>query len=138
MTEYTPWLDSLQDSLSPRDHQLLTRAAHTLTTNILIPEAGRGMPWSPLRGIMPSPGTYRGVWNWDAAFHAVGVAHWDVLLAREQIKVLLEAQLPSGALPDVIFEDGRVVITFGKPPVMPWAAAWIGAAPRATRMIFSD
>ena len=97
----------------------------TLTTNILAPLPGEKLPWSPYRGIIPSPTTYRGVWNWDAAFHAVGVSHWDADLARDQIRILLEAQLPSGALPDVIFADGRVVSDFGKPPVMPWAAAWV-------------
>ncbi len=125
MPDYDAWLNSLESSLSPRDHQLLARAARMLTANILESTEDHAMPWSPLRGIMPSPGTYRGVWNWDAAFHAAGVSHWDAALAREQVKVLLEAQLPSGALPDVIFEDGRVVTAFGKPPVMPWAAAWI-------------
>lgn len=125
MPVYDSWLKQYQPDFNPRDYRLLERAAHTLTANILVPTESQPLPWSPLRGIMPSPGTYRGVWNWDAAFHAVGVAHWDLDLAKEQVKILLEAQLPSGALPDVIFEDGRVVKTFGKPPVMPWADAWI-------------
>ncbi len=125
MPDYDSWLASLQPTLSTRDYTLLERSARTLVANIAAPSPDRRLPWEPLRGIMPSPGTYRGVWNWDAAFHAVGVAHWDPALAREQMKILLEAQLPSGALPDVIFEDGRMVTTFGKPPVMPWAAAWV-------------
>jgi putative isomerase len=125
MPDYDAWLTSLKPTLNERDFLLLERAARTLTANILDPEVEGKLPWAPFRGIMPSPGTYRGVWNWDAAFHAAGVSHWDLKLAQEQIKILLEGQLPSGALPDVIFEDGRIVTDFGKPPVMPWAAAWI-------------
>jgi putative isomerase len=129
-SDYAPWLNALSASLSPRDARLLALAAHTLTANILEGEDSQPLPWAPWRGIIPSPGSYRGIWNWDAAFHAVGVAHWDAVLAREQIRILLDAQLPSGALPDVIFADGRVVTSFGKPPVMPWALAWVdGIAP---------
>src|ERR1035437_10856990 len=72
---------------------------------------------------MPSLGTYRGIWNWDSAFHAVGISHWDPELAREQFKILFGKQLPNGALPDVIWEKGGMVTTFTKPPVMAWAGA---------------
>lgn len=34
----------------------------------------------------------------------------------------LSLQLPSGELPDVLMEDGLLEDTYGKPPVMPWAA----------------
>lgn len=116
------WLQQVTRGLAERERRLLTRAAATLTDNILVSTPDGPLPWSPLRGICPSPTTYSGVWNWDSAFHAIAVARWDAELAREQIRIFLDAQLPSGALPDVIFADGRVVTTFGKPPVMPWAA----------------
>ena len=82
-----------------------------------------GDAWKPYRGVMPSLGSYRGIWNWDSAFHAVGISHWDPELAREQFKILFGKQLPSGALPDVIWEKGGMVTTFTKPPVMAWAVA---------------
>jgi hypothetical protein len=79
------------------------------------PEEGAlPLPWHPRRGISPSPFRYRGVWNWDEAFHAVGAARFDPDLARDQIMILLERQRPSGALPDVIFENGTVVEKSGK------------------------
>jgi putative isomerase len=58
----------------------------------------------------------------------MAAVRWDPALAREQIRIFLDAQLPSGALPDVLWADGRVVTTFGKPPVMPWAAVIVDRA----------
>ena len=111
-------------SLSKRDFQLLSRSVGTLEANILTPTDDNPgpLPWHPRRGICPSPFRYRGVWSWDGCFHAVGAVRFDPALAREQLSILLEAQLPSGALCDVIFEDGSRVTDFGKPPVLPWAA----------------
>ena len=113
------WLRECGERVSAMEHDLLRRAVKTLEDNILT--AAQPLPWHPYRGIIPSPSTYRGIWNWDSAFHAVTVSRWDPGLAREQISIILDRQLPSGALPDVIFEDGNVVSNFGKPPVMPWA-----------------
>jgi putative isomerase len=130
------WLARLKGAVSPREHELLSRAQATLLANIARPddvydketvggrspgEAGKPLPWAPLRGIYPSPFKYRGVWSWDGPFHALAVARWDAELAREQLEILFRFQLPDGALPDVIMEDGTIVSDFGKPPVMPWA-----------------
>jgi putative isomerase len=111
-------------SLSTRDFQLLSRSVETLEANILTPTDDNPgpLPWHPKRGICPSPFRYRGVWTWDGSFHAIGAVRFDPVLAREQLSILLNAQLPSGALCDVIFEDGSKVTDFGKPPVLPWAA----------------
>ncbi|MFA5204890.1 MAG: trehalase family glycosidase [Lentisphaeria bacterium] len=119
------WLSQFYGKLPREDYSLLERAARTLLGNILIPAEGKRLPWAPWRGITPSHVGFRGVWNWDSAFHAVGVSRWDAALAREQILMFLERQQPSGLLPDVVFEDGRIADNFGKPPVMPWAALTI-------------
>jgi putative isomerase len=111
------WLEQQKTKVSPRDGELLRRAQETLYANILDGQ------WRPLRGISPSPYQYRGVWNWDGAFHAMAVSHWDVQLAREQIQVFLERQLPSGGFDDVVWEKEGVVDAFGKPPVLVWACA---------------
>ncbi len=105
-------------TLSDRDAHLLERAKSTLLGNLI-----DGAAWKPLRGIMPSLGTYRGVWNWDSAFHAMAISHWDPVLAREQFDILFDKQQPNGMLPDVIYEDGKMVVTVTKPPVMAWAVA---------------
>lgn len=130
------WLARQRATVAPRDYELLARAQATLLRNIGDPddvaeantcggrppaEKGRPLPWHPLRGIYPSPFRYRGVWNWDGAFHALAVARWDPQLAREQFEIILRHQQESGLLPDVIMESGEIVTGFGKPPVMPWA-----------------
>lgn len=131
------WLARQKTAVGPVLYDLLARAQATLLADIAQPgevppaggtvggrspeKAGQPLPWSPLRGIYPSPFKYRGVWNWDGAFHAIAVARWDPELAREQVEIILKHQLEGGALPDVVMEDGTIVREFGKPPVMPWA-----------------
>jgi putative isomerase len=112
------WLDKATRDVSPPEAALLKRSRATLMRNVITGDA-----WKPYRGVMPSLGSYRGIWNWDSAFHAVGISHWDPELAREQFKILFGKQLPSGALPDVIWERRGMVTTFTKPPVMAWAVA---------------
>jgi glycogen debranching enzyme len=112
------WLAESAARLTPSEFNLLKRAQATLLGNIV--SAGA---WKPYRGIMPSRGTYHGIWNWDSAFHAVAVSHWDGNLAREQFEILFSKQLPDGALPDVIMENGTMVTSCTKPPVMAWAVA---------------
>lgn len=96
----------------------MKRAQATLLGNLV-----EGDAWKPYRGVMPSLGTYRGIWNWDSAFHAMALSQWDPKLARDQFRILFDKQLASGMLPDVIFEDGKMVTDFTKPPVMAWAVA---------------
>lgn len=81
------------------------------------------------QAMMPSKGLYVGVWNWDAAFHALGIRHLDPELARDQLRTILDSQLDDGMLPDVVYDEGTVeridhpvpgIVT--KPPVMAWAA----------------
>ncbi len=113
------WLERQKGKVSARDATLLRRSQETLYANILDGQ------WRPLRGICPSPFRYRGVWNWDAAFHALAISRWDAKLAREQIQVFLDRQLPSGGFDDVVWEKAGAVEAFGKPPVLPWVAAII-------------
>lgn len=112
------WLARVSAKAPPPEAQLLRRSQATLLGNIVKCDG-----WKPYRGIMPSLGTYRGVWNWDSAFHAVALSHWDPAFAREQFNILFDKQLPNGMLPDVIWENGTMVTDFTKPPVMAWAVA---------------
>lgn len=116
------WLAGFYGRVPFADYTLLDRSARTLLGNILHGTKDKPLPWHPWRGITPSHIGFRGIWNWDTAFHAIGVCRWDPELAREQIRMFLSFQKPDGLLPDVVFEDGRIVDNFGKPPVMPWAA----------------
>ena len=131
------WLEVIRDQVTPEEYDLLARAQATLLANVADPndateapcggrpasEAGKPLPWHPRRGIHPSRYGYRGIWNWDSAFHAIAVARWDPELAREQFEIMLGLQQPDGSLPDVLMENGNLVTSFGKPPVMPWAVA---------------
>ena len=114
----TDWLAESVKKVTPQQANLLTRAQATLLGNMVSGDA-----WKPYRGFMPSLGTYRGIWNWDSAFHAVAVSHWDAELAREQFEIVFSKQLPNGELPDVIWENGTMVTSSTKPPVMAWAVA---------------
>jgi len=117
--EAARWLEQQKGKVSARDATLLRRSQETLYANILDGQ------WRPLRGICPSPFQYRGVWSWDAGYHAMAISRWDAQLAREQLQVFLDRQLPSGGFCDVVWEKEGAVKEFGKPPVLPWACMLI-------------
>lgn len=113
------WLDSLSGRVSKEELGLLKRAADILEGNIV---RGPHTPWYPYRALRPSKAFFHGIWNWDCAFHAMGVSHWDPILAQEQFKAMFMFQRPNGLVPDVVFlEEDRIEDEYGKPPVWPWA-----------------
>ncbi|MFA6134811.1 MAG: trehalase family glycosidase [Phycisphaerae bacterium] len=147
MTYEAAFLDRCRQALSADYFLLIQRAVQTLRDNTVVPtdvedgkrwwakygpkmtkwmrpaeQFGDPMPWHPRKGIYSTPLVYRGIWNWDAAFHAIGAAWFDPELGRDQVRIMLDFQMPNGALPDVIYENGKVSGEKGKPPVMPWAA----------------
>lgn len=120
------WLEKQRHKVSTRDFELLRRAQEVLYRNVLTTVEGeKALPWAPLRGICPSLAKYRGVWNWDGSFHALAISRWDGELAREQLRIILDRQLPSGALINNIRANGLVRDRYGQPPVMPWVCALI-------------
>lgn len=79
--------------------------------------------------MMPTKAFYVGAWLWDSALHAIAFRHVDPELARDQIRVMLDNQLPDGMLPDAIFDEGAVFeighpihARVTKPPILAWAA----------------
>lgn len=54
----------------------------------------------------PSPYQYPHQWNWDAAFMALGWAHFDLARARREILSLLSAQWRTGMVPHTIYHHG--------------------------------
>ena len=102
-----------------RDRELGERAYDTLMGNVYESE---GFPWSPYRCITPGKGWkwFHGIWNWDSAFHSYGVARWDTELAKEGVLGFFKFQREDGLLPDVIYENGEIISSFGKPPVFGW------------------
>ncbi|MFI6323533.1 amylo-alpha-1,6-glucosidase [Nonomuraea sp. NPDC050556] len=65
--------------------------------------------------LIPSKYGYVGLWNWDSYFHAIGLRHGDPALAREQIRILLDNQLDSGLIPDVVHDEGVLAETTDLP-----------------------
>jgi len=79
--------------------------------------------------MMPSMVNYVGLWLWDSAMHALAYRHMDAELAKNQIRVMLECQLPDGMLPDAVYDEGVIAeiehpikAEVTKPPILAWAA----------------
>jgi len=77
----------------------------------------------------PSKSNYVGLWLWDSAMHALAYRHVDPVMARNQIRAMLNHQLPDGMLPDAIYDEGviseidhpfKAEVT--KPPILAWTA----------------
>lgn len=111
---------------------ILNKAERILKANCYPPNRYK---WGKYRMISPSKGCYAGVWNWDSAFHAIGMIDIDTEIAKEQILGFLQFQKEDGLLPDVIWEDGRIVDAYSKPPVMAYAAFKIYEACQDTEFL---
>lgn len=77
--------------------------------------------------LVPSKVYYVGVWHWDQFFHAIAYRHVDTRIAEDQIRILLDHQLPNGMIPDAIHDEGLVTqlskpveAAVTKPPLMAW------------------
>jgi hypothetical protein len=51
----------------------------------------------------PAPNLYPHQWNWDSAFIAVGLSHFDEVRAQTEIRSLLKGQWCNGMVPHIIF-----------------------------------
>lgn len=56
--------------------------------------------------IKPGPGQYPHQWNWDVGFVAIGLAHYDMARARDEIRALLRGQWGNGMVPHVVYHGG--------------------------------
>jgi len=105
-----------ENILNERDKRLLERAYDNIMKNV---SASTGCPWSPYRGIRPGRNEYfKGIWNWDSAFHAMCVSRWDKELAIETLRAFMQYQREDGMFADVIRDDGKVENISSKPPVL--------------------
>jgi glycogen debranching enzyme len=126
------WLESvpLPAGLAPERAWLLAHALSQIKTMVYAPEGQIRRRYTT-----PDRWPHRGMWLWDSAFHAIGLRHIDVDLAREILEAVLDGQQPDGRLPlrtDPDFCDPE----FTQPPVLCLAArlvdelrpdpAWIG------------
>ena len=115
-----PMRSSAAEQAKPDEASLLSRAWATLENNTV---TGEGVQWNPLRGVVPSPGHFDGIWNWDAAFHALAVVRRDPELARDQFRIMMKWQGEDGMYADAVQQDPKQGVFRGctKPPVWAWA-----------------
>lgn len=127
MELFDKWISQLENNLSEREIVLIKKAGNILIGNICY---GEKYPWYPYRCIRPfkfpeyTPWA-EGIWNWDSAFHAIGVMRWDTELAKEQILGFIQFQLESGMFVDVVRQSGEIESYSSKPPVFAHAVAEI-------------
>jgi glycogen debranching enzyme len=95
-----------------------------MATNLVNP-----LGYLKFEAMMPTKTKYIGLWLWDSALHTLAYRHIDPELARNQIRIFLEHQLPDGMVPDVVFDEGIVSeinhpikARVTKPPLLAWAA----------------
>lgn len=93
------WLDKNKRK-SDMENSLLERTYTTLMGNVYDKD---GYRWSPYRCITPGKGSFTGIWNWDTAFHSIGVSRWDTDLAKDGILGFTQFQDEKGKFPDIIF-----------------------------------
>lgn len=55
---------------------------------------------------IPAEGLYPHQWLWDSCFIAIGLAHYDVARAQDEILNLLKGQWSNGMVPHMIFDMG--------------------------------
>jgi putative isomerase len=79
--------------------------------------------------VAPSKAHYVGAWQWDNYFHALAFRYTSPELAGDQIRFMLDHQLPDGMIPDAIYDEGAithleipVVAAVTKPPIAAWVA----------------
>ena len=79
------WLSTL--SLNRREDIELAERAYDILNGNIYPADG-GYLWSPYRCLTPGNNKFKGIWNWDSAFHAIGLARWDTELAKDLTQFL--------------------------------------------------
>lgn len=120
------WNDWFQRVPPVKEEYLLTYSyAWWVMANNLVKPLGRIY----YEAMMPSMVNYVGMWLWDSAMHALAYRHIDAELARNQIRVMLDCQLPDGMLPDAVYDEGVIAeidhpikAEVTKPPILAWAA----------------
>lgn len=55
----------------------------------------------------PASGFYPHQWLWDSCFIAIGLRHFDIDLAKQEIETLLSGQWANGMIPHIIFDSGN-------------------------------
>ena len=122
------WLESiaLPPGISDRARRTLVKALSQIKTTVYAPE-GR----IRRRFTTPDRWPHRGMWLWDSAFHAIGIRHLDVELAREILEAVFDGQREDGMVPmrtDPGASHAVSLSTFTQPPVLALATMLVEQA----------
>jgi putative isomerase len=120
---WNEWFDRIP-SVSDRYARTYASAWWVMANNLISPQGN-----VLYESMSPSKLSYVGLWLWDNAMHSLAYRYVDANLARDQIRGMLAQQLPSGMLPDAVYDEGvvstldhPVVGEVTKPPLLAWAA----------------
>ncbi len=79
--------------------------------------------------VSPSKAHYVGAWQWDNYFHALALRYTEPQLASDQIRFMLDHQLPDGMIPDAVYDEGAITYleipiaaAVTKPPIIAWVS----------------
>lgn len=105
--------------------EVLAKAQLTLQNNWRIP-AGE----IKHEGLFPSYHYkwFNGFWSWDSWKHAVGLSHYNLDLAKKQMKLMFHFQKEDGFIVDCVYRDTLIEkhnYRDTKPPLSAWAIAKI-------------
>lgn len=111
--ERLKWLRSLPvpAGIAPDSRRALAKAAALMKNQVYTPEGRIRSRWST-----PDRWPHRRMWIWDSVFHALGMRHFDVKLARDYITALFDAQHPDGFIPHMMSPEYSSEVT--QPPVI--------------------
>ena len=111
--ERLKWLRSLPVpvGIAPDSRRALAKAAALMKNQVYTPEGRIRSRWST-----PDRWPHRRMWIWDSVFHALGMRHFDVKLARDYITALFDAQHPDGFIPHMMSPEYSSEVT--QPPVI--------------------
>ena len=120
---WAEWFDRIPP-VSERYRTTYALAWWIMANNIVSPQGNL-----QFESMSPSKLNYVGMWLWDNAMHSLAYRHVDPKLARDQIRGMLAHQLPTGMLPDAVYDEGvistidhPIIGEVTKPPLFAWAA----------------
>ena len=87
------------------------KALSQLKTQIYTPEGMIHSIWST-----PDRWPHKNMWLWDSVFHAIGIRHLDLKLARSLVEAVFDVQREDGYIPHMASPVARSSVT--QPPVL--------------------
>ncbi|OGV54712.1 MAG: hypothetical protein A2X49_09560 [Lentisphaerae bacterium GWF2_52_8] len=107
------WLESIKipGRFSEKRNKALLKALSQLKTQVYSPEGIFKGHWTT-----PDRWPHRRLWLWDSVFHAIGLRHLDINLAREAINSVFDAQGADGLIPLMADPFEKLEIT--QPPLL--------------------